>query len=226
MDADSALTEAAPPQQHGACVTPVRPKGVIWFVRHGETDWNASGRLQGRRDTALNRTGERQAAVAGRILADLIPASDSACWRASPLSRAARSMELLRGAMGLAPSGYETDDRLAEISFGRWEGYPWKEIRARDPAAHAARKAAPWTFTPPDGESYADVAQRLAPAIESLAGDAVIVSHGGVARALLALTCGIPVAEAVKFEVWQGRVLRIANGQWRWLPEHLPPGHG
>lgn len=204
----------------------IAPRGVIWFVRHGETDWNASGRLQGRRDTALNATGERQAAVAGRILADLVPDPAPIAWRASPLSRAARSMEILREAMGLSSSDYQTDARLAEMSFGRWEGSPWKEIRARNPAAHAERKAAPWTFVPPDGESYSDVAARLGPAIADLDGDAVIVSHGGVARALLALTCDIPVQEAVKFPVWQGRVLRIDEAGWRWLPAGVPPGHG
>lgn len=215
-----------PVDQQNQAPQRIIPRGVILFVRHGETDWNASGRLQGRRDTALNRTGLRQAAVAGRILAQLIPDPAAADWRSSPLSRASRTMEILRETMGLDPLTFETDTRLAEMSFGRWEGYPWKDIRARNPAAHAARKASPWSYIPPDGESYADVAARLAPAIGGLMGDTVIVSHGGVARALLALTCGLPPAEAVKFEVWQGRVLRIDHNGWRWLPENLAPGHG
>lgn len=202
------------------------PRGVIWFIRHGETDWNAAGRLQGRRDTQLNLTGKRQAAVAGRLLRDLLPDPGGARWLASPLARTSRTMEILRQSMGLEPAGYQTDDRLAEISFGRWEGHPWKDIKARHPAAHAARKAAPWTYTPPDGESYADVAARLAPAITALDGDAVIVSHGGVARALLALTCGLDPVEVVRLPVWQGRVLRIDASGWRWLPEDAPPGHG
>lgn len=211
-------TSEAPPR--------VTPRGVIWFVRHGETDWNAAGRLQGRRDTALNRTGQRQAGVAGALLQQVLPDLSSLAFRASPLARARATMEIARASLGLDPLDYVADERLAEISFGRWEGNPWKDIRARHPAAHKARKAAPWTYRPPEGESYADVAARLAPAIAGLSGDTVIVSHGGVARALLAITCGMPVNEAVRLDIWQGRVLRIDANGWRWLPEDMPPGHG
>ena len=226
---DAGQQDAKPQDTAPAGAPPVprtRPRGVIWFIRHGETDWNAAGRLQGRRDTGLNRTGKRQAAVAGRLLGGLLPDPARPLWLASPLARASRTMEILRQTMGLEPDGYLADERLAEISFGRWEGHPWKDIKARHPAAHAARKAAPWTYAPPDGESYADVAARLAPAIAALEGDAVIVSHGGVARALLALTCDLDPVEVVRFPVWQGRVLRIDASGWRWLPEDVPPGHG
>lgn len=224
----SAAVSAPAPSSGSAGVTPQRiiPRGVLLFVRHGETDWNAAGRLQGRRDTSLNPRGRRQAEIAGRTLAGLGARPHALRWLASPLSRTRLTMEIMRAAMGLDPADYVTDARLAEISFGRWEGMTWKEIRACAPQAHAARKASPWTFTPPGGESYAAVAARLAPLLAELAGDAVIVSHGGVARALLALACGLPPDEAAHAPVWQGRVLRIDACGYRWLPEGLPPGHG
>jgi probable phosphoglycerate mutase len=160
---------------------------TIYFIRHGETDWNAEARLQGQRDVPLNDRGRVQAEAAAAQLAALVPDPVALHYVASPLGRTRETMERLRAALGLDAAAYQVDDRLKELTFGGWEGLTWKEVRARDPRGAAARERDKWGFVPPGGESYADLLQRIAPVFDAMVSDTVVVSHGGVARAALAL---------------------------------------
>ncbi len=201
-------------------MTPPGPRR-FFFVRHGETDWNREGRLQGGRDTALNALGRRQAAAAGAALGRVLSgrhlhAADLP-FAASPLSRTRDTMELLRAGLGLLPERYSTDDRLVELSFGRWEGLTWAEIKRADPAAAEARRRDRWRFVPPGGESYAGLSVRVAPWLAELAPDAVVVAHGGVARVLLHLVGGRAVERATSDDIHQGRVLIFEGGAAHWV---------
>lgn len=191
------------------------PAATLYFVRHGETDWNAQGRLQGQRDVPLNDTGRRQASDVARHLRALAPAAHELPFHVSPLGRTRETAELLREQIGLPRAGYALEPRLAELSFGRWEGMTWKEVRARHPDAPKRVKRG-WDYQPPDGESYAMLAQRVSPWLATLQGDAVIVSHGGVARVLISLVAGLPGDEATLEDIWQGRVLVLQPGSFRW----------
>jgi broad specificity phosphatase PhoE len=115
---------------------------TIWFVRHGQTDWNAEGRLQGHRDTDLNANGLAHAAEAAarlrRIAGAELPTAD---YVASPLTRTRRTMEILRTGIGLPAGGYRADMRLREIGFGAWEGRTWAEIPQAPPRATATAGA-------------------------------------------------------------------------------------
>ena len=130
---------------------------VIFYVRHGETSWNAQGRLQGVQDIALNDLGRRQAAKAGNILADLFARDafekSALSFVASPLIRARATMELVRGELKLPRDGYALDDRLREIGYGQWEGSTLPEMQLRDPQLYAKRQTEKWTVSPPGGES-------------------------------------------------------------------------
>jgi broad specificity phosphatase PhoE len=106
---------------------------------------------------------------------------------ASPLERARETMELVREAMGLPPKPYRLDEALMEIAFGDWEGLTWAEVRARDPESVSARRADKWGFVPPGGESYVMLAERIRLWLAALEGDAFVVSHGGVVRALMTM---------------------------------------
>jgi broad specificity phosphatase PhoE len=193
------------------------PRPTIYFIRHGETDWNAEARLQGQRDIPLNDFGRVQAEEAGARLRGLVPRCEDLDYVASPLSRARETMERMRETISLHPAAYRIDDFLKELTFGDWEGLTWKEIRARDPEGALARERDKWGFVPPGGESYAMLAERIAPAFEVLTDDAVVVSHGGVARAYLALIGAVPRDEAPRFDVWQGRVLVLdPDGGYAW----------
>src|SRR3954468_4190969 len=99
---------------------------VLYYIRHGETEWNAGRRLQGQADTPLNAAGEAQAQRCGRVLKRLLAlrGKEAAAldYVSSPLLRARVTMELIRGELGIEPSGYRIDPRLMEISFGEWDG--------------------------------------------------------------------------------------------------------
>lgn len=188
----------------------------LYVVRHGETDWNREARLQGQRDTPLNALGRAQAAAAAGRVAALVPDPARLDYVASPLARTRDTMEILRAGLGLAPDAYRVDERLRELSFGQWEGSTWREIRARDPQRALARERDRWNAVPPGGESYAMLAVRLAPFLSGLTRDALIVTHGGVARAMLAAACGVSEDRAPRIDIWQGRVLVIDAAAFRW----------
>src|SRR3712207_550991 len=189
---------------------------TLYFIRHGETDWNAEARLQGQRDVPLNDFGRVQAEEVGRRLRALVPRPEDLDYVASPLSRTRDTMERLREAIGLHPAAYRTDGRLRELTFGAWEGLTWKEVRARDPKGAQARERDKWGFVPPRGESYAMLARRVAPFLDDLNRDTVVVSHGGVARVLLVLLGHASRDHAPRVDVWQGRVLVLGPGRHVW----------
>lgn len=190
------------------------------FIRHGETDWNVAGRLQGGRDVPLNARGRAQATAAGHSLAGIFRGSgclpEEARFVVSPLGRARDTAERVRLALGLPPGGYAVDDRLQELSFGLWEGLTWREVKRRDPLRVTARRRDKWHFVPPGGESYAQLAGRVRPWVDSVTDNVVVVSHGGVARALMVLAGGLSTLAAPDTDVAQGRVLRFAGGGTAW----------
>ena len=106
---------------------------------------------------------------------------------------------------------------MKELSFGAWEGLTWPEIEARDPKGVWARRKDKWSFAPPGGESYAMLAARVRPWLDALTGDAFVVSHGGVARALMTLIAGVAPAKAADAPIAQGRALRFENGGCHWI---------
>jgi broad specificity phosphatase PhoE len=162
----------------------------IVFARHGETAYNAENRLQGQLDTPLNQRGRE---------------------------RARETMEIARDAMGLAPGRYHLDPVLKELSFGVWEGLTWSEIEIKDPKGLRARRKDRWFFAPEGGESYAMLADRLRPWLDGLSEHAFVISHGGVARVLMALIAGVPPAKAVDAPIIQGRAIVFENGSFRWI---------
>lgn len=197
------------------------PTASLFLVRHGETDWNVEGRLQGQRDIPINATGRAQARRNGEalsaILADAGRDPGDFDWVASPLSRARETMEILRAAMGLDPAAYRVDPRLVEISFGAWEGSTLPEIKLRDAAGHAARKADKWEFVPPGGESYRMLSERTAPWLSGLAADTVCVAHGGITRVARGLLETIPSADIPVLPIRQDRIYLWDGTASRWL---------
>lgn len=194
----------------------MRGERTIYFVRHGETDWNAARRLQGQTDICLNDTGRLQAARNGRVLKELISEFDSLDFIASPLSRTRETMEILRGEIGLERPGYRIDARIQEINFGHWEGFTWAELPERDPEGYRARLADPFGWRPRGGESYRDLMERIAAWFETLETDAVVVSHGGVSRVLRGHLLGIDPKEVPNLDVPQDKVLVLRRGHMGW----------
>ncbi|MGD0149928.1 MAG: histidine phosphatase family protein [Xanthobacteraceae bacterium] len=189
---------------------------VLYFIRHGETDFNVAQRLQGRSQTTLNARGRTQAREYAGILHDLFERDrhqpSEYAYVSSPLLRARETMELLRSELGLEAKAYDIDDRLAEISYGEWEGFTLAEIQARDPGVLQRREQDKWDFVPPGGESYREVADRVAAWYATVTRDTVIAAHGGVARALMANFHILPEEEATHADVLHGVVYVFDRG--------------
>jgi broad specificity phosphatase PhoE len=192
------------------------PVPKIYYIRHGETAWNAQGRFQGTQDIPLNDLGRSQAMAAGAILGDLLAGDghepSSLPFVASPLGRARTTMELVRDAMKLPPAGYSVDGRLREIAYGQWEGLTLGEMKLNDAATFARRNADKWGVAAPSGESYASVTLRMRDWLDSLVTDTVAVAHGGTMRALMvALGLATPL-EAADAPIGQGVVYLFSDG--------------
>ncbi len=154
----------------------------IAFLRHGPTDWNEEGRIQGRIDTPLSAAGRAK-------MAGLAPPQGFAAAPAytSPLRRARETASLL----GFADA--TVDARLSEHHWGDWEGMTREEILARDGADAFTRAGSGIDFTPKGGESTRDLLARVADFLRDRArdpGDAVAIAHRGVLRSAYALATG------------------------------------
>jgi probable phosphoglycerate mutase len=165
------------------------PPPAIYFIRHGQTEWNAGRRLQGQSDIPLNAAGCAEARRSGEILRDVIArdsrSQDGLDFLSSPLVRARQTMELVRAALGLDSAGYHIEARLAEISFGKWEGLTLADLKSRAAEQLAMREQNPWHFAPPGGESYEQLTLRIAQWHQSVARDTVVCSHLNTGRALM-----------------------------------------
>lgn len=196
----------------------LKPGITLYFVRHGETDWNAVRRYQGQTDTPLNDTGRAQATRNGRELGRILNSAAAGFdFVASPLTRTADTMRIIRQEMGLDPETFAREDRLKEINFGHWEGQIWDELPNTDPEEFAARKADPYRWRPRNGESYEDLAKRLESWLAGLERDTVAVSHGGVSRVVRGHVLGLDWDAIHTLEVPQDRILRLRRCEQEWL---------
>jgi probable phosphoglycerate mutase len=191
---------------------------TLYFVRHGETDWNAVRRYQGQTDTPLNDRGREQAARNGRELGRILGVNVAKFdFVASPLLRTADTMRIIRREMGLEPDTFIREHRLMEINFGHWEGQIWDDLPTSDPDEFAARKANPYRWRPRNGESYEDLGKRVESWIAGLERDTVAVSHGGVSRVVRGHILGLDWNEIHMLDVPQDRLLRLRRGEYAWL---------
>lgn len=162
----------------------------IYLIRHGETDWNQAGLLQGQTDIALNAQGLEQAREAAERLKE-VPFEIAFC---SPLIRAKRTAETIIGDRKITLT---TDERLRELNFGPWEGVDIRTIK--DAASQPFTN--PGSYIPPEGaESFAQLYKRsgefvdqvLLP-LEGTYETVLVVAHGGVNRSILNPVLNIPV---------------------------------
>lgn len=190
---------------------------LIYFVRHGQTDYNAAKRIQGALEIPINANGREQGLRNGGLLAELIAEKGRFDFVASPFLRARQTMEIVRRAMGLPTEGYRVDDRLREISFGEWAGSTWAEVEARDPERYARRQADRWNVAAPGGDCYREVYQRVAEWLESVTKDTVAVGHYGTARCIRGYIQKLPINEVLDLDAPQDKVLMIEGQTLTWL---------
>ena len=192
---------------------------TLYFVRHGETDWNRARRLQGQIDIPINELGRTQARRNGEVLGETLGAEalSRLNFVASPLSRTRETMEIVRQAAGLLPGAYETDPRLMEIKYGTWEGAYLDELKRGDPDAFRERRENKFGWRPANGESYRDLTERVRHWLSGITRDTVVVSHGGVSRVVRGLIMPIAEDEIPVQIVPQDKIMICRHGSFDWL---------
>lgn len=189
------------------------------LLRHGQTHYNASFRMQGQLDTELSELGVRQAHAAGRALAPRRP------WTiiSSDLQRAHETARALAEEVELE---VQADSRLRETDLGDWQGMTHSEVDEQWPGARGSWRSMP-RWSPPGGESRLDVARRTRQVVDELVDTspdwnehpAVLVAHGGAIAALTAALLELPVEQ---YPVFNG----LGNTCWVQLSAHPRPAPG
>lgn len=182
----------------------------LYVLRHGQTEWNLVKRYQGSLDSPLTALGREQAASQQRILAGLGEGASTANAFASPQKRAHDTARIALG--GIGPEA-AADDRLKEIMFGAWEGKTRVEIEALEPEVARIGTSKAWYFMAPDGESYDDIAGRVADFLASLQRPSIVVTHGVTSIVLRGLWLGMSAEELLELPHEQGCVYHLSNGQ-------------
>jgi broad specificity phosphatase PhoE len=190
---------------------------ALYYVRHGLTDWNIEGRLQGGHDIPLNNRGRGQAAQCADILRGLFERDGRVAtdfhYVSSPLVRASETMDIVRKSLGLPPGGYAREPRLREIAFGEWEGLTYLDVLQRDKTVVDRRESDKWLFRSPGGETYKEVARRVGEWYATLDRDTVVTAHGGTARALVGYLGIAAPEQAAHQPIEQGVVYLFADTQ-------------
>lgn len=172
------------------------------LIRHGRTEWNNAGKIQGHRDIPLEP--ESITELAGYRLPEQ--------WRhatlvSSPLGRAVHTAELITERTPLI------EPALIEMDYGDWEGHRSVDLGADPGSGFRHLPEWGWDYQPPSGESPAQVWSRLAPWVESLTADTVAVCHIGVMRTLLAVAYDWPFKGEPPFTIKRNSLycLEVAN---------------
>jgi probable phosphoglycerate mutase len=198
------------------------------IVRHGETDWNVAGRLQGWRDSPLTPAGRAQAqALAGRLAGEPIDA-----LVASDLGRTRATAAPIAAALGLPVA---PEPGLRERCYGILEGMTWAEIEHAHASVYGRLIARDQDYPVPAGESGVQFRDRVSGAFERLAAEhgdrrVAVVTHGGVLGIVYRRAHGIPLEHPRTFSVPNAAVNRVRIQGRKWTVEvwadvgHLPAG--
>lgn len=179
----------------------------IAFLRHGPTEWNRAGRIQGRSDIPLDADAQSELATLS-----LPPVwSEAQVWT-SPLQRAVQTAQ----ALSAAPPAVSGD--LTEMHWGAFEGQRGEDLIGDPASGYRHLEDWGWTFRPPGGETPRAVANRVSRWMQGLTEDAVAVCHIGVIRAALALAHGWDFTGTPPFQIKRKRLYGIVRA-----PEGLRP---
>ena len=180
----------------------------IWFVRHGETEWNRTKRYQGHSDIPLNENGRRQAQETASLLAK---ETLSAIY-ASDLKRAVETAEAIAQTHELR---VQQKPELRELHFGLWEGLRYEQIMEKWADELSLMYEHPEKGCAPEGEGFSELAKRAWPALQAIREahqeeDAIaVVAHGGTIRVLLCLLQGKPLQQLWSVAVEHGQALAL-----------------
>ena len=191
----------------------------LYILRHGQTEWNVEGRMQGNLDSPLTPKGRDQAKTQGRLLRSLgLEAVPYPCL-SSPKGRAFETASIALSEISCVPV---VDARLCETDLGSWQNCLLRDLRPNCPADLWQDLGPSWYFfNAPDGESFESQRDRCKSLLDGLHGPAILVTHGITSRVLRGLWLGLGYRDTVLLPDGQGGVFHMKNeGQWLCSPQN------
>jgi probable phosphoglycerate mutase len=171
----------------------------LFLIRHGQTDWNIEGKIQGSVDIELNETGIKQAEELSHKV--LVAGYKFSKIYSSPQKRAFKTAEILSEATKV---DYISITGLEEINLGEWEGLSWTEVKEKYPTEYEEWYINRRYTKPPKGEAYEDMLQRVLKSIYKIINenseDVVIVTHSAVIMCIQCYMTNTPFNEMMKFK--------------------------
>ncbi|HDX9590515.1 TPA: histidine phosphatase family protein [Bacillus pseudomycoides] len=190
-------------------------KQIIYLLRHGETELNVKGRYQGELDSALTSDGIEQVKKNAKLLKILIDNPKEWEFISSPLGRAQQSTDIVCEVIGYDRNKVKMDDRLKEVSVGKWAGLTTKEIEKSWPELMENTNNYNWYFNSPSGESYNSVVERVSEWLHSIQNKekVIVMSHGLTGRIIRGVYQGITKDQALVLEVSQNTFFKLSDKQ-------------
>lgn len=196
---------------------------TLFFVRHGQTEWNAEQRMQGQANSPLTPTGRKHARQSGQFLAQF-PID---FMYVSPLGRVQQTLSCVQEYVD-AP--WENDERLREWHCGEWSGHLYKDLRHKWPEDWAKWQKDRYRMRPPGGENYPDMFARVAPFIEGLGatkGEHIaILSHGMIGRIMISSLMGLQPGQTMRMRQANNVVIRLQIDAGKVEADHFVAGKG
>ena len=194
-------------------------QGRIFIARHGETVFNAAGRMQGAtQDTPLTRAGFAQADAMGAARATYLGTKQALRLYSSPSGRALQTLAIVAEHIGEDWHEATHDARLMEIDVGAWGGRTYAEI-IDEQGEIIDHEASLFSVRPPGGEWYDEIALRLKAWIDDTLGergDRLVIMHGMSSAVLRGILLGLPVdprfGAPIAPRLPQGSLVMIGNG--------------
>lgn len=182
---------------------------AVYLARHGETDWNLKGLIQGHTDIPLNETGRQQALELAAAVKDK-GISINRIY-SSDMKRARETAEIVAKELSVETRALKG---IQEVNLGRWEGHTWKQVRELFPDEYQVWYENRRYEVPPEGESYEQVLQRVVPVLSDIdlneGENVLVVVHSAVIMSLLSYVYDKPFEEMSRnFRTKNGEIIEL-----------------
>ncbi len=195
----------------------------LYFIRHGQTEWNAIRRMQGQWNSDLTELGREQADINGRFLATL----GIDYLVASPLDRTRQTADIINQHLEL---DINYDGRIMEWHCGDWSGELWDDVSIKWPKEFAAWQEDQFNYLGPNGENYPDMIKRTSPFLDEVFASQhsriAIVSHGMIGRVMVSILLGHSPEEMFHFGQSNDTIFHLTEHTEGFAIQHFVGGEG
>ena len=195
----------------------------LYFIRHGQTEWNAIRRMQGQWNSDLTELGREQADINGRFLATL----GIDYLVASPLNRTKQTADIINQHLEL---DINYDGRIMEWHCGDWSGELWDDVSIKWPKEFAAWQEDQFNYPGPNGENYPDMIKRTSPFLDEVFASQhsriAIVSHGMIGRVMVSILLGHSPEEMFHFGQSNDTIFHLTEHTEGFAIQHFVGGEG